>query len=41
MRIAIIGATGMLGQPVTHEFIRAGFSIRIIARPGFRNRKRQ
>ncbi|GAB3782144.1 hypothetical protein GCM10028818_37400 [Spirosoma horti] len=32
MQIAVIGATGMLGQPVTHELIRAGFSIRIIAR---------
>ncbi|GAB3946429.1 hypothetical protein GCM10028805_16940 [Spirosoma harenae] len=32
MRIAIIGATGMLGQPVTHELIRAGFSIRLIVR---------
>ena len=32
MHVAIIGATGMLGQPVTHEFIRAGFSIRIVAR---------
>lgn len=32
MRIAIIGATGMLGQPVTHELIRAGFLVRIIAR---------
>ncbi|GAB4013616.1 SDR family oxidoreductase [Spirosoma migulaei] len=32
MRIAIIGATGMLGQPVAHELIEAGFSVRIIAR---------
>lgn len=32
MQIAVIGATGMLGQPVTHELIRAGFPIRIIAR---------
>lgn len=32
MHIAVIGATGMIGQPVTHEFIRAGFSVRIIAR---------
>ncbi|GAA4457623.1 hypothetical protein GCM10023189_28660 [Nibrella saemangeumensis] len=30
--IAIIGATGMLGRPVTHELINAGFSVRIIAR---------
>jgi uncharacterized protein YbjT (DUF2867 family) len=32
MQIAVIGATGMLGQPVTHELIRADFSVRIIAR---------
>ena len=32
MTIAIIGATGMLGQPVTHELIAAGFAVRIIAR---------
>ncbi|WP_040760794.1 SDR family oxidoreductase [Spirosoma panaciterrae] len=32
MRIAIVGATGMLGQPVTRELIRAGFPIRLIAR---------
>ncbi|GAB2574591.1 SDR family oxidoreductase [Spirosoma areae] len=32
MRIAIIGATGMLGHPVAHELLNAGFSIRIIAR---------
>lgn len=32
MHIAIIGATGMLGQPVTHELIRAGFSVRLIGR---------
>lgn len=32
MQIAVIGATGMLGQPVTHELIRAGFPVRIIAR---------
>lgn len=32
MRVAIIGATGMLGQPVTHELIKAGLSVRIIAR---------
>lgn len=32
MRIAIIGATGMLGQPVAHELIEAGFWVRIIAR---------
>ncbi|WP_338876534.1 NmrA family NAD(P)-binding protein [Spirosoma sp. SC4-14] len=32
MQVAVIGATGMLGGPVTHELIHAGFSIRIIAR---------
>jgi len=32
MQIAVIGATGMLGQPVTHELMRAGFPVRIIAR---------
>ncbi|MBD2700471.1 NAD(P)H-binding protein [Spirosoma sp. BT702] len=32
MRVAIIGATGMLGHPVTLELIRAGHTIRIIAR---------
>ncbi len=32
MHVAVIGATGMLGQPVTHELIQAGFSVRIIAR---------
>ncbi|AKD55226.1 SDR family oxidoreductase [Spirosoma radiotolerans] len=32
MQIAVIGATGMLGQPVTRELIWAGFSVRIIAR---------
>lgn len=32
MQIAVIGATGMLGQPVTHELIRAGFTVRIVAR---------
>ena len=30
--IAIIGATGMLGQPVTQEFINAGFEVSILAR---------
>lgn len=30
--IAIIGATGMLGNPVTSELIRAGFTVRLIAR---------
>ncbi|WP_460934396.1 SDR family oxidoreductase [Spirosoma humi] len=32
MQIVVIGATGMLGQPVTHELMRAGSPIRIIAR---------
>ena len=30
--IAVIGATGMLGRPVAHELIRAGYAVRIIAR---------
>ena len=30
--IAIIGATGMIGQPVAHELIWAGNNVRIIAR---------
>ena len=32
MHIAIIGATGMLGQPVAHELIRAGNRVRLVAR---------
>ncbi|GAB3643239.1 SDR family oxidoreductase [Spirosoma arcticum] len=32
MHIAIIGATGMLGQPVAHELIWAGNQVRLIAR---------
>ncbi|GAB2541374.1 SDR family oxidoreductase [Spirosoma aerophilum] len=32
MHIAIIGATGMLGEPVAHALIQAGFAVRIIAR---------
>ena len=32
MRVAVIGATGMLGRPVTHELIWAGNHIRLIAR---------
>lgn len=32
MNVAIIGASGMLGCPVTHELIRAGLSVRIVAR---------
>ena len=31
-KIAIIGATGMLGQPVTKELIKSGFDITIFAR---------
>ncbi len=30
--LAIIGATGMLGQPVTHQLIWAGNDVRVIAR---------
>ena len=32
MNIAIIGASGMLGGPVTRELIRAGLTVRIVAR---------
>jgi uncharacterized protein YbjT (DUF2867 family) len=31
-RIAVIGATGMLGQPVTHELIAAGFDVAVVSR---------
>jgi putative NADH-flavin reductase len=31
-RIAIIGSTGMLGQPVTKEFINAGFQVSLLVR---------
>jgi uncharacterized protein YbjT (DUF2867 family) len=31
-KIAIIGATGMLGQPVTQECIKAGFEVSILTR---------
>lgn len=31
-KIAIVGATGMLGQPVTKEFIRAGFEVSLLVR---------
>jgi NAD(P)-dependent dehydrogenase (short-subunit alcohol dehydrogenase family) len=31
-KIAIIGATGMLGQPVTEAFVHAGFEVTIFAR---------
>lgn len=32
MKIAIVGATGMLGKPVAQQLIKSGFDIRIIAR---------
>ncbi|HEX9955854.1 MAG TPA: NAD(P)H-binding protein, partial [Fibrella sp.] len=32
MTIAIIGATGMLGQPVAQELMATGFTVRIVAR---------
>lgn len=32
MKIAVIGATGLLGQPVTKELIKAGFEVTIIVR---------
>lgn len=31
-RIAVIGATGMLGQPVTHALIDAGFEVTVVSR---------
>jgi uncharacterized protein YbjT (DUF2867 family) len=31
-KIAIVGATGMLGQPVTHECIKAGFEVTLLVR---------
>jgi len=31
-KIAIIGATGMLGQPVTRAFIKAGYAVRLLVR---------
>lgn len=31
-RVAVIGATGMLGYPVTHELIRAGFTVTLMVR---------
>ncbi|WP_083882518.1 SDR family oxidoreductase [Fibrisoma limi] len=36
--IAIIGATGMLGRPVTEQLIKAGFAVRIVARDVARTR---
>ncbi len=32
MRIAVIGATGLLGRPVTQELINAGFTVTLLAR---------
>lgn len=32
MKIAIIGATGLLGRPVTQELIKAGYAVTILAR---------
>lgn len=32
MHIAIIGAPGMLGRPVAHELIGAGYRVRVVAR---------
>ncbi|MBM3417244.1 MAG: SDR family oxidoreductase [Bacteroidetes bacterium] len=32
MKILFIGATGMLGQPVANELIRAGFDVTLLAR---------
>ncbi len=37
--IAIIGATGMLGQPVTRAFINAGWRVTILARNASKARK--
>lgn len=32
MKIAVIGATGLLGRPVTQELIKAGYAVTIVAR---------
>jgi uncharacterized protein YbjT (DUF2867 family) len=32
MRIAVIGATGLLGKPVTQELINAGFTVTVLSR---------
>lgn len=37
--IAIIGATGMLGQPVTQAFVHAGWNVRILARDAVKARQ--
>ncbi|MCX6215910.1 NAD(P)H-binding protein [Spirosoma sp.] len=39
MTIAVLGSTGMLGQPVTNELIQAGFSVRLIVRDVSRARQ--
>lgn len=31
-RIAVVGATGLLGKPVTQEFINAGFTVTVLSR---------
>jgi uncharacterized protein YbjT (DUF2867 family) len=31
-KIALVGATGMLGQPVTHALIRTGYPVRLLVR---------
>ncbi|MFM8913823.1 MAG: SDR family oxidoreductase, partial [Flammeovirgaceae bacterium] len=31
-KVAILGSTGMLGQPVTQAFIRAGFEVSVLVR---------
>ena len=38
-RILVIGATGMIGQPVTHELIDAGYEVTIMARSMYKARK--
>ncbi len=38
-KIVVIGATGMLGQPVTREFIRAGFDVSLLVRDTEKARK--
>ncbi|MCW3075099.1 MAG: NmrA family protein [Flaviaesturariibacter sp.] len=38
-KIAIIGATGMLGQPVTKAFIAAGFDVTLLVRNGEKARR--
>ncbi len=31
-KIVVVGATGMLGRPVTYELIKAGYAVRVLAR---------